>query len=153
MASRILSQHEIDFGRAVLLATDTLDMRAEGAFWLYDKKDDEWRYFLVTSLFERIDPRDVYVCLNNAFSKILSSEEADDLRLFIASPTDSLVKELLLQTSTSPRASVPKQATVKIGGKSTDSFIYRLSKGLAMDQAKKAQRQFRRSCRELAITA
>ena len=153
MAAKLLSSDEIALGRAVLLATDTLAMNAEGALWLYDKQDDEWRFFLVTSLFERIDPREVYVCLNEALAKILSEKEADDLRLYIAAPTEELVKQLLGQITTASRVTEPQHIKVRVNGKHTDAFVYRLARGLAADQAKSVQRRFRRSCRELAATS
>lgn len=153
MAAKVLSSDEIALGRAVLLATDTLSMNAEGALWLYDKTDDEWRFFLVTSLFERIGPREVYICLNEALATILSEKEANDLRLYIAAPKEELVKQLLGQITTPPRVSEPQHTKVRINGKHTDAFVYRLARGLTTDQAKRVQRRFRRSCRELAAIA
>jgi len=78
MAARALSRDDLAFGRAVLLATDTLDMGAEGAFWLRDIDQKEWRFFLVTSLFERLGPTKLYLRLNEFFEKRLSSNEAQD---------------------------------------------------------------------------
>lgn len=153
MASKVLSPNEIALGRAVLLATDALDMHAEGAFWLYDKKDDEWRYFLVTSLFGRIDPREVYFCLNEAFAKILSQQESIDLRLYMAAPTEELIGELLKQVSTPIWVSEPKHVKVTINKKNTEAIVYRLAEKLATDKARKIQRKFRRSCREISAAA
>lgn len=153
MAERVLSEHETALGRAILLATDVLDMQTEGAFWLYDDGDDKWRYFLVTSLFGRIDQRDVYLCLNESLEKILSETEISEMQIFIASPEEGLAREMMSQIKTSPYVSEPKKKFVEIDGKKTSACIYRLSNELAADQAKKAQRKFRQSCREIAAAA
>ena len=153
MAAKAISQDEIVLGRAVLLATDALDMNAEGAFWLYDKQDDEWRFFLVTSMFERIDPREVYVCLNEALAQKLSEKEAIDLRLYIAAPNERLIKTLRRQLTTKHHVSEPRHIKVRINNKTTEAVVYRLADELAIDQAKKTQRRFRQSCREIAATA
>ena len=150
MASRILSQDDIALGRAVLLATEALSMNAEGALWLYDRKDDEWRYFLITSIFDRLDPREVYLCLNEALSKILSAKEASDLRLYIAAPSESMVTQLQKQIRTGAHVSEPQKKTVTIDGIRMQAFVYRLAARLETDQAKRTQRRFRRSCREVA---
>lgn len=150
MATKTLSQDEIALGRAVLLATDALDMNAEGAFWLYDKEDDEWRFFLVTSLFSRLDPREVYLCLNEALTKKLSAKEVENLRLYIAAPNESLVRHLRKQIKTAMHVSEPQSKTVTIDGTRLKTFVYRLAAGLKIDQAKRVQRRFRKSCRALA---
>jgi hypothetical protein len=152
MAIKTLSKDELALGRAILLATDALDMDAEGAFWLHDKKDDEWRFFLVTSLFSRIDPREVYLCLNQALTKILSAKEVENFRLYIATPNEDFVQHLRKQIRTATHVSTPLSKKVTIDGDRLEACFYRLAKGLNIDQAKRVQRRFRKSCREIAAT-
>ncbi len=150
MAKRLLSNNEIAFGRAILLATDSLDMSTEGAFWLYDEEDDEWRYFLVTSLFGRIDPREIYACLNEALAKKLSEHETEDFNLYITDSNDKLVVGLREHIKTGPYVSEPKETTISIDGKNVAAWVYRLTSRLEQSEAKRAQRRFRRSCRVVA---
>lgn len=150
MAKEALSDNTVAFGRAVLLATDALDMSAEGAFWLFDRGDKEWRYFLITSLFGRIDPREVYLALNDALAKILSEPETEDFGLYIADPHEGFVASLLDQFETDRYVSEPVRKTVKIDGKRIKAVIYRLAPPLEESEAKRVQRRFRQSCRNLA---
>lgn len=150
MATKTLSADELALGRAVLLATDSLGMSAEGAFWLYDGRDDEWRYFLVTSLFSRLDPREIYLCLNEALMKKLSENEIQNFRLYIAEPNENLVECLRNQIETRPFVSEPKGMFVEIEGKRTKTFVYRLAAGMHQDEARRVQRRFRQSCKVLA---
>lgn len=149
MAKRVLQDNEIALGRAILLATDAMDMSAEGAFWLYDKGESVWRFFLVTSMFSKIDPREVYSCLDAALSKILSEHEVREQSIFIASPEEKLVKDIQAQINTEPYVSEPVQWKVKIDGRAFDAVVYRLTKDLAKDEIKRVQRRFRKSCRAL----
>ena len=92
MAVRSIHAADIAFGRAVLLATDALGLSAEGAFWLYDSEDREWRYFLATSLFNTLGSREIYLRLNQALSKKLSERETQRFQIFMGSPNESLVR-------------------------------------------------------------
>src|SRR5258707_8981441 len=115
MAAETLSRDDVALGRAVLLATDTLGMAAEGAFWLYDRRDKEWSYFLVTSLFDRIGPREMYLRLNEALAKTLSEREARAFTFYIAGPNQDIVKDVRRHVSTEPHSSEPKSMSVRIG--------------------------------------
>lgn len=150
MAAQTLSRDAVAFGRAVLLATDALDMAVEGAFWMYDPEDDQWRFFLVTSLVDRMGPREIYQRLNEAFAKKLSESEARDFTLYIASPADKLVKELRRSFRSGPQVSEPVEIDAKINGEQTPVCAYRLASGLDEDEAKRVQRRFRRRVNELA---
>lgn len=149
MAAQKLPRNVIAFGRAVLLATDALGMSAEGAFWLHDPKDDEWRYFLVTSLFERLGPREIYLRLNDALVKMLSEREMEEFTLYLAGPKDKFIREIYDQVATLSHASEPKARRVHVVGKKADAWIYRLASRASEDQAKISQRRFRRLCAEL----
>jgi hypothetical protein len=95
MAALTLSTDDVTFGRAVLLATDALGMRAEGAFWLYDSREVKWRYFLITSLFNSLGSREIYQRLNGALVSephevrvALDRENTKALVYRMASPSD-----------------------------------------------------------------
>jgi hypothetical protein len=149
MAKKPLRNDEIALGRAVLLATDALGMSAEGAFWLYDAGDTVWRFFLVTSMFERVGPRKTFRRLNEALAKKLSERESRQFTLFVAEPREKLVQDLRRKIQTSAYASDPQKITVEMDGKRTQAWVYRMSPGLGEEEAKVAQRRFGRLYNEL----
>ncbi|HUK06696.1 MAG TPA: hypothetical protein VLX09_02410 [Stellaceae bacterium] len=144
MAVKALRRDQIAFGRAVLLATDSVGMAAEGALWLYDRKDDTWRYFLVTSLLGRIGGREIYLRLNEALTKKLSEHETIDFMFYIASPDDQLIEKLRSRFQTARYASDPKRSN------RPQVCIYRLAPRMDDGAVKTTQRRFRRESRELA---
>jgi hypothetical protein len=151
MAAKALSRDDIAFGRAVLLATDSLGMSVEGAFWLYDKNDDDWRYFLVTSLSGRIGTREIYLRLNGALAKKLSEKEAKGFVFYLADPREKLVLDLRHAARTEAYASEPMKVAVVVNGKKTKACVYRLAANLDDDSVRGVQRRFRRYSNELAV--
>jgi hypothetical protein len=144
MAHSALSGNEIAFGRAVLLATDTLGMSAEGAFWLYDSVDDKWRFFLVTSLLSRMGAREIYSRLNDALAKKLSERETEDFSFYIAAPNEPLITTLRKKVRTDSYASEPVFLA------SPEAWVYRLTSAIAEDKAKSNQRRFVQMSKDLA---
>lgn len=149
MVTRPLSENDLAFGRAILLATDTLGMSAEGAFWLYDSDDKEWRYFLVTSLYGQIGPRGIYLRLNEALTKKLSEHEMSDFMIYLVSPNDGLAKSFR-KVRTSPHASEATQFLVKIDDHTERAVVYRMAPPLGQKETKLAGRRFSKRSRELA---
>lgn len=149
MATSALSRDDIALGRAVLLATDALGMRAEGAFWLHDTDDDVWRFFLVTSLFNRLGARKTFMRLNEVLAKKLSEREAGDFSLFVAEPSEKLVKEIRRKVQTGAHASEPREIDVDVNGEATTAWVYRMSPSLGEVEVKAAQRRFGRLFNEL----
>jgi hypothetical protein len=149
MAAQALPRDNIAFGRAVLLATDALGMSAEGAFWIHDPKDDQWRYFLVTSLFDKLGPREMFLRLNDALTRMLSEREMQEFTLYLASPSEKFIRSVRAQVSTMAHASEPKMARVKIAARRVPAWIYRLASEGDAQQIKLSQRRFRRLCAEL----
>src|SRR5262245_59184632 len=94
MAKRAIPTDKLNLGRAILLATDALGMKCEGAFWLDDALDREWRFFLVTSFLEHMGPRQVYLKLESALVKKLSKRELEDFRIFLISPDSPIAKQI-----------------------------------------------------------
>ena len=148
MAHAALSADDLATGRAVLLATDALGMEAEGAFWLVDDEDGERRFFLVTSLIDRIGPRTIYLRLQEALAAMLSEGEVRQLALFLLSPDDRLVAALRRHVATSRHASKPIRFTLDDPGRS-EACVYRLADRLDDRKARLIQRRFRIRCSEL----
>jgi hypothetical protein len=151
VAAKALSHDEVAFGRAVLLATDAAGMSAEGAFWLFDRGDGVWHYFLVTSLFTRVGPREIYLRLNELFAKRLSEREAAGFNFYIAEPNEKLIVDLRGQIETEPYASEPKSKTVVVNGKRVRACVYRLAPRLDDAAAKTVHRRFRRLSHETVV--
>lgn len=144
MAAKSLSNDDLALGRAVLLATDSLGMSVEGAFWLYEDEEDNWNYFLITSLFNRMGPRSIYLKLNKALSEVLSEREIDSFTFYIADPHEEVANMVRKQISTSSHSSAPQRKEIGVLGQKTQSFVYRMSGSLNEDEAKSAQRRFSR---------
>jgi hypothetical protein len=151
LAAKDLSQNDVAFGRAFLLATDALGMSAEGAFWLYDPRDKEWRYFLISSLFESMGSRGLYSRLQQALAKTLSEKESVAFPFYIASPSEKLVKDIRRYAKTSRYATEPLAIEGKIGGEKTSARVYRLSVSLADAQMRTVQRRFKRRTNDLLV--
>ncbi|HVJ52204.1 MAG TPA: hypothetical protein VM689_07070 [Aliidongia sp.] len=149
MATETLSRDDIAFGRAVLLATDAFGLAAEGALWLYDAASNEWRYFLVTSLFEQIGPLEMYRRLDEGFRKTLSENEMTDFSFYIAGPNEKIIRDIRQSVRTTTHASEPILSNVKIDGKSVEAWIYRIAIGHEKPQVKAAQRRFKKRIKEL----
>lgn len=149
MAFRTLSGNDIAFGRAVLLATDSVGMSVEGAFWLYDYVDERWRYFLVTSLFDKIKPRTMFQKLNKILVEKLSEHEAREFDLYIATPNDPFVHKIRKHIQTSGHASEPHELRVSIDSHEVPAHVYRMTGGHTEKQVSKSKRRFNRLYREL----
>ena len=144
MAKAALREVDIAFGRAVLLATDALGMSAEGAFWTRFQDEDRWRFFLITSLFDSMGPREIYLRLNMALAKKLSERETREFGLFMASPREAFLKDFPGSICTSIYASEPIKGSLKINGQLADLWIYRFADGMDEKRAKKAERKFKK---------
>ena len=149
MAKAALRKSDIAFGRAVLLATDALGMSAEGAFWTKFQDEDRWRFFLVTSLFDSMGPREIYLRLNTALAKKLSERETREFGLFMASPREAFLREFPKSICTPPYASEPFDASVTISGQPAELCVYRLCKGMDKVRVKSAERKFKKEVRTL----
>lgn len=124
-------------------------MSAEGAFWLYDARDDKWQYFLVTSLFDSIGSREMYLRLNEALAKTLSERELRDFTFYIAGPREKIVKDVGRHIKTAAHASEPISVVVSIGGRQAKACVYRLAASLGDVKTRRVQRGFRRRTNEL----
>jgi hypothetical protein len=150
MAQKAISPEKLNLGRAILLATDALGMKCEGAFWLYDGTDKEWRFFLVTSFLEHMGPRQIYLKLEEALFKKLSERELEGFRIFICAPDSSIAKMLRRKMQTDINASKPERISVKVSGAITSAIVYRLALPLDERVVLRAQRNFRRISAEVA---
>jgi hypothetical protein len=150
MAADTLPSDKIALGRAVLLATDALGMRAEGAFWLYDSREDKWRYFLITSLFNSLGSREIYRRLNSALKKQLSERETRKFQLYMGGPTENLVAAIRASVVTDIYASEPlKIPAVALDHEKTRAIVYRLSDPADDREARRAKTRFRKLSNEL----
>lgn len=149
MSNEALSQDDLALGRAILLATDSLGMGVEGAFWLFEEQDKKWSYFLATSLASNMGPRSIYEKLYNAFVEVLSESEIYSFTFYIADPNEHLVEEIRSQVLTGPHATAPQMKSIKINGENTGCCVYRMSRILDDREAKAVQRRFSRRYNEL----
>lgn len=149
MASKTLSRNDLAFGRAVLLATDSLGMSVEGAFWLHDDEDRCWRYFLVTSLFDKIQPRTMFQKLNKILTEKLSESETREFSFYIATPNDRFVRVIREQIQTSIQASLPHEITVHINHHKARVYVYRMASKNTESQISKSKRRFDRLYKEV----
>lgn len=149
MAALTLSTDDVTFGRAVLLATDALGMRAEGAFWLYDSREDKWRYFLITSLFNSLGSREIYQRLNGALKKQLSERETRQFQLYIGGPAESLVNAVRATIATDGYASEPHEVRVALDRENTKALVYRMASPSDDRAVRRAKISFRKLSNEL----
>lgn len=149
MAVKALSGNDLALGRAVLLATDSLGMSVEGAFWLYDDEDKQWRYFLITSLFHKIKPRTMFQKLDRIIQEKLSKHEARELDLYIAAPNDKFVGFIRRQIRTSIQASEPHEMEVQINDHIVHAYIYRMASKNSERENSRNKRRFDRLYREV----
>jgi hypothetical protein len=143
MVTGTLSRDDLAFGRAVLLATDALGMAAEGAFWLRYARSNEWHYFLVTSLLNKIGPREIYLRLNDALAKKLSQREVRTFGFYIAGPRERLVRNVRAHIETDIHSSEPVRHKLSLDSKRAEAWIYRLAGGMKDSEIRLAQRRFR----------
>jgi len=127
VAKAKISPDDLAFGRAVLLATDALKMAAEGAFWIRYVGESRWRYFIVTSLFDTMGPREIYLRLNKALAKKLPEKEMRSFDIFMAGPQEPFLRQFPTEISTAPYASEPFNASVKIDTKKAEVWVYRFA--------------------------
>jgi len=151
MAEKTLSRHALTFGRAVLLATDAAGMKPEGAFWLYDGQDGEWRYFLVSSLPERIGSREIFLKLGQALEQRLSHQELENFSFLIVGPNDGIVKAIRKQIKTKPLNSESSEVSLSFRGERLSAHVYRLAPGMDERERDTAVRRFRREFNELQL--
>lgn len=149
MAARSLSADDIAFGRAVLLATDSLGMSAEGAFWLHDTHEKKWRYFLITSLFNTLGSREIYLRLNRSLAKKLSERETKQFQVFMGAPNESLVRAIAAAVRTDIHASDPQRVSVALDCEKTRAVVYRLAPAAEEKEVRRAKRRFLATSKEL----
>jgi hypothetical protein len=151
MATHTIQNNELGLGRAILLATDTVGMSCEGAFWLFDPAEEKWLYFLVTSFVEYMGPRKVYLALNDALERKLSPKEMEDFEILIIRPGDKLVRELRKHIKTDRVTTEPRSIEIPWNDGSTTAIVYRMAPALNEPKAKSAQKRFRRLSNQLAF--
>jgi hypothetical protein len=151
MAEKTLSRNALAFGRAVLLASDAAGLKPEGAFWLYDSKDEEWRYFLVSSLLERIGSYEIFLKLRQALEQRLSAQEVDDFPFYLASPNDGISKAIRKEVSTNLVSSEISEVSARFRGGKIPAFVYRLAEEMNERDRESTVRQFRRGFNELQM--
>jgi hypothetical protein len=132
-----------------LLATDALGMRAEGAFWLYDSRRRDWDFFLITSLFNALGAREIYLLLNGALAKKLSERETGKFQLFIGAPTESLAKMVRALVTTNRFASEPRQIAVSLPNEETLAVVYRMAEPSNDQDVRRTKMRFRRLSKEV----
>jgi hypothetical protein len=142
MANEELSKDDLVFGRAVLLATDSLGLSAEGAFWLRSSNNSEWKFFLVTSLISRIGPREIYLRLNDALIKNLSERETRDFVFFIADPNEPIVSAIRDEVGTGRYSSDQQKISSKFDERLAQAHVYRMADPLSGGELKVTQRRF-----------
>lgn len=150
MADRLLSENELTLGRAILLATDALGMKAEGALWLRDKEDGGWRYFLVTSLLDTIGPREIFLRLNDALVKQLSQQELENFDFYLAGPREDFFTAIRNLMRTTPYSASATKISLVLHGESVDAVVYRSAPTMDDSSTKTVQRRFRRLHNEMA---
>jgi hypothetical protein len=151
MAKRSISQDELALGRVILLATDSIGMGCEGALWLYDQEDG-WRFYLVTSLLDTLGPREIYLLLEDVLAKKVSRAECEDIGIYIANPSDYLVKKIGKLIHTRAYSTVPHEISFEDGGATTDAIVYRLAAQMSESATRSAGRRFRKMSRQLVGT-
>ncbi|MGF1629156.1 MAG: hypothetical protein ACFCUT_06765 [Kiloniellaceae bacterium] len=144
MAAGALSRDKVAFGRAVLLATDSVGLSPEGAFWIWDAEEARWDYFLVTSLFDELGGRELYLRLFKVLKEKLSEVETRDFTFYIAGPDEGLIKKVRDQVATSDHVSEPKSVEFDLEGKRTKVVAYRMAGGHGEKSVRRAKRVFRR---------
>lgn len=149
MVAQDLSNDDVTLGRLVLLATDALQMGAEGAFWLRDDREDVWRFFLVTSLFGQIETRKMFESLRNGLSRTLSKAEIRGFDYFLVPPSDPIVMAVAKEIETNPRSSEPFKVAVQFKEEATEALVYRMARNQAA-ASKLSRTRFQRSVRQLA---
>lgn len=149
MAKSEISTADLAFGRAVLLATDSLRMSAEGAFWIKYRGESEWRYFIVTSLFDSMGPREIYLRLNKALAKKLSEKETKSFDIYMAGPNEAFLRKFPRSLHTPPYASEPFHAPVQLNSKRAEVWIYRFTQGMDESAIGRTERRFKKEVSEL----
>jgi hypothetical protein len=134
------------------LATDAAGMQPEGAYWIYDRDEGRWLFFLVTSLFHHIGPRHIFGRINKILSEVFSESEARDFVYYVTSPEDEIVKKIMANVRTGTYSTTPWETEVDVTGQKTPVVVYRMCRGMTDNQAKSARRRFGRFYRAL-VTA
>lgn len=151
MAARTLSRDRLAFGRAVLLATDSVGLSPEGAFWLENPDEKKWDYFLVTSIFGRVGPRQTFLKLTKTLKEKLSEHEIEEFTFYIADPSERLTQQIHKAVQTGPHSSEPQETIVELDNKRVRAIIYRMTDKLTDAKAKDASRRLNRFYNELQV--
>lgn len=88
MVKRHLSEDMKSAGLKLLAQTDALDMKAQGAMWLYSGALEDWRYYLVTSLVDTVGRRKTYRLLLDVFDRVTLPSEMSIEDVHLGSPND-----------------------------------------------------------------
>jgi hypothetical protein len=142
MAKATIPSSDLGLGRVVLLATDSVGMACEGAFWIFDKREVQWNFFLVTSLNDAMGAREVYLHLDSALTKRLSEKELDVFPIYITNPRDRLVKLIASNITTDRRATVPEEVQIDVEGDVVTAVVYRMASGLDEPEVRRAKKRF-----------
>ena len=149
MAAKALSRDELAFGRAFLLATDSIGLSPEGALWIYNDNERKWHYFLATSLFSKIGAREIYLRLNKALKAKLSETETKNFGFYISDPDEDLIEGIREVIKTDRHATAPQKVRVDIDGHTVDAWVYRMAVSGDIGSIKQAKRRFRQLSEEI----
>src|SRR5262245_11151563 len=123
MVRRSLSEELKKSGRRLLEVTDSLDMQAQGAMWVYSHALEDWRYYLVTSLVDTIGRRKTYKLLLDAFELLQLPPEMTIEDVHLGSPADEFFR--LVSTIARVEGGIAEFRNCTFNGAPFDGVIYR----------------------------
>lgn len=148
MAREHLSEELKEAGLALLLATDSLGLSAQGAMWVYSPLLQDWRYYLVTSLVDTAGRRKTYQLLIKAFElgEFPSEMTVEDVHL--GSPHDAFFN--LVSRVIHADNSIVTFSNCRFNDVEFDGVIYRSVRGAPREkEAVAIEKRFTRTIKEL----
>ena len=149
MVGRHLPEELKEAGQRLLDVTDSLDMAAQGAMWVYSHALKDWRFYLVTSLVDTIGRRKTYGLLLDAFERIKLPKEMTVEDVHLGSPSDQFFGFVsgFVRVETGGRAEFNN---CKFNDIQFDGVVYRMVKEAPTDkQAHQIEKRFQKRVKDL----
>ncbi|MGH6728174.1 MAG: hypothetical protein ACREB8_16770 [Pseudolabrys sp.] len=149
MVRRNLSEELKKAGHQLLLATDALDMQAQGAMWVYSQALQDWRYYLVTSLVDSIGRRKTYRLLLNVFERVEFPKDMTIEDIHLGSPNESFF-QLVSKVMRVEGGTIASFEDCKFNNVSFNGIVYRAVRSIpSKREAERIEKRFQKKVKDL----
>ena len=121
-----LTPQDLDFGKHISEELKKSGFPFNGVFWLYDEDSDDWQLVIATDLVDKEGPRETYLRLANAISKVPGSD-FQLMRVTVMSPRTPVYNALRSVFGTAASVEGARLHHTVVNGILVSAYLYDIS--------------------------